>query len=137
WHPRAGGAAVLYYLAGMRSVGGAGEPQLVLVQWPPGIGKTRLAEEFADRVRRRGGRTGIGRCCQEREAPALWPWRAILRDLGASDAVLEEGGAHAQERFARFLAVLEHLRSASAPSVIVVDDVHMADAASLLLVRFL
>src|SRR5262245_55959344 len=135
--PLVGRDAELDHLARLLSAAEAGEPQLVVVQGPPGIGKTRLVEEFAESTRRRGGRTGIGRCCQESEAPALWPWRAILRDLGASEAVLDEGGAHGQERFARFLAVLEHLRSAPAPSVIVVDDVHMADAASLLLVRFL
>src|SRR5439155_183507 len=71
------------------------------------------------------------------EASPVWPWRAILRDLGAPEGLLQEGPA--QERFASFQAVLHHLRSGSidAPSVIVVDDAHLADSASLLLVRFL
>src|SRR5436190_1246042 len=57
--------------------------------------------------------------------------------LGAPEGLLQEGPA--QERFASFQAVLPHLRSGSidAPSLIVVDDAHLADSASLLLVRFL
>ena len=123
----------------MRLLGAAeaGEPQLAVIHGPPGIGKTRLVEEVAERARSRGARIGIGRCAQEGEAPPFWPWRAILRDLGAPEGLLQEGPA--QERFASFQAVLPHLRSGSidAPSLIVVDDAHLADSASLLLVRFL
>lgn len=117
----------------------SGEPQLAVIQGPAGIGKTRLAEELGERVRRRGGRVALGRCWQDGDAPPFWPWIAILRELGAPESLLEERPGQAQGRFARFLDVLHHLRAkpASAPFVIVVDDAHLADPASLLLARFL
>jgi len=125
----------------MRLLGAAegGDPQVAVIHGPPGIGKTRLAEEVVERARRRGARIGVGRCCQEGEAPPFWPWRAILHDIGAPESLLEEGPGPGQGRFARFLAVLQHLRSGAAdgPAVVVVDDAHLADPASLLLVRFL
>ncbi len=124
----------------MRLLGRAtrGETQLALVEGPAGIGKTRLAEEVMDRAGRRGARVAMGRCWPAGEAPPLWPWRAILRDLGAPEGLLDETQAEAgQGRFARFLAVLETLRRAGAPVVVVLDDAHLADPASLLLARFL
>lgn len=125
----------------MRMLGAAerGDAQLAVIQGPAGIGKTRLAEEVGARARRRGGRVAIGSCWQDGEVPPLWPWRAILRDLGAPESLLEERAETPSGRFDRFLAVLDHLRSASrrAAYVIVVDDAHLADPASLLLARFL
>jgi hypothetical protein len=115
------------------------EPQIAAIQGPAGIGKTRLAEEVADRARRRGGQVAMGRCWQDGDAPPFWPWRAILRDLGAPESLLDEPPGQSQGRFARFVAVLEHLRraAAAAPLTIVIDDAHLADPASLLLGRFL
>jgi hypothetical protein len=116
-----------------------GEPQLAVIHGAPGIGKTRLAEEVAERSRRRGGRVAVGRCWQDGEAPPFWPWRGVLRDLGAPENLLEERPGQAQGRFARFVAVLDHLRRAATatPFAIVIDDAHLADPASLLLGRFL
>lgn len=116
----------------------AGFAQLAVIHGPPGIGKTRLAEEVGARAQDRGGCVAIGACWQDGDAPALWPWRAILRDLGAPADLLEDR-PEAPDRFARFLAVQEYLRSASRSAVVVavMDDAHVADPASLLLARFL
>jgi hypothetical protein len=135
--PFVGRAAELRQVMRLLSAAERGEPQLAVIQGPPGIGKTRLAEEVGARARDRRGRVAIGRCWQDGEAPPLWPWRPILRDLGAPASLLEEGPG--QGRFARFVAVLDHLRAAPgpAPFVIVVDDAHLADLPSLLLARFL
>jgi len=117
-----------------------GEGRVVVISGAAGLGKTRLAEELAARARARGARVGIGRCWHNGEAPPLWPWREILRDLGVPDHVLAGQPAESpHDRFGRFVAVLEQLKAVAraAPLVLVLDDAHMADAASLLLARFL
>ena len=64
----------------------AGHGRLVVLTGPPGIGKTRLAEELADAARGNGTRVLWGRAVQERGAPPLWPWRRILNAVGQVDA---------------------------------------------------
>ena len=117
-----------------------GPAQIAAVTGPAGIGKTRLAEEVARRARLRGARVAIGRCWRDGEAPPFWPWQGVLRDLGAPDGLLAEHvPATGRERFARFVSVLDSLRSTSAvsPHVVVLDDLHVAGSATLLLTRFL
>ena len=62
----------------------AGHGRLVVLTGPPGIGKTRLAEELADGARRAGQRVLWGRAVEERGAPPLWPWRRILAAVGGA-----------------------------------------------------
>lgn len=136
--PFVGREAEVARLTALIGAAAAGTPQLVLIQGPAGIGKTRLAEEAGERARMTGGRVAFGRCWPDAEAPPLWPWRAVLRELGASDSVIEDRLEKPQGRFARFQAVLQHLRGvAGRPLVIILDDAHLADAASLLLARFM
>lgn len=45
----------------------------------PGIGKSRLADELADRARDRGFLVLWGRCWEAGGAPAYWPWVQALR----------------------------------------------------------
>jgi hypothetical protein len=112
-----------------------GRGQVAVIAGPAGIGKTRLAEEVLARARRGRARVAIGQCWHG-EAPPLWPWLTILRQLGAPAGLLDDGTERG--RFARFVAVLEYLRaSGGTPFVIVVDDAHLGDPATLLLVRFL
>src|SRR5262245_54364483 len=115
-----------------------GEPQLALVEGPAGIGKTRLAEEVAAQARGRGARVAIGRCWQAADAPPLWPWRTILRELGAPEGLLVERPGEEAGDFGRFVAVADRLRAAEGgPLVIVIDGAERADPASLLLVQAL
>jgi DNA-binding winged helix-turn-helix (wHTH) protein len=144
----------------------AGQARLVLLQGEPGIGKTRTAEELARVARERGIESLIARCPEGQGAPGFWPWTQIARSfrerlgpetleslLGAGVAdvarILPEvakargegeqrsGGPEARFRLfdglTRFL-----LRAARAHKlVVVIDDLHRADLASLLLLRFL
>ena len=58
-----------------------GQGRLILVTGDPGIGKTRLAEEFAGQARERGALVRWGRCWEGDGAPAFWPWIEIVRSI--------------------------------------------------------
>jgi predicted ATPase len=52
---------------------------LILLVGEPGIGKTRLAEEFAGVARQKGALALWGRCWEGEGTPAFWPWVQIVR----------------------------------------------------------
>jgi len=122
------------------AVSAGGDARVAVITGQQGIGKTRLAEELATRARARGFLVGFGRCWSGGASPPLWPWQAILRELESPDRLLAAGrGDTPQHRFARFIAVLDHFRALAkrGPLLIVLDDAHVADAASLALARLL
>jgi DNA-binding SARP family transcriptional activator/tetratricopeptide (TPR) repeat protein len=55
--------------------------RLVLLGGEPGIGKTRLAEEFAILAGARGAKVRWGGCYELEGAPAFWPWAQVVRGL--------------------------------------------------------
>jgi tetratricopeptide (TPR) repeat protein len=64
----------------------AGAGRLFLISGEPGIGKTRLVEEFSTEARARGTRVIWGRCWAGDGAPAYWPWIQVVRScLGEAD----------------------------------------------------
>jgi DNA-binding CsgD family transcriptional regulator len=125
----------------------AGRGRLVVLTGPPGIGKTRLAEELADGARRDGQRVLWGRAVEERGAPPLWPWRRILDAVGGGaerDRLTSERGSDsarsddlAAARFRAAAAAADALTTAAATAdlLIVLEDLHWADHASLFLLR--
>src|SRR5271166_3230142 len=123
----------------------AGHGRLVVLTGPPGIGKTRLAEELADGARQAGQRVLWGRAVEERGAPPLWPWRRILDAAGGAserDRLAEDPGrARADDltavRFRAVAAAADALTAAAhaADLLIVLEDLHWADHASLFLLR--
>jgi energy-coupling factor transporter ATP-binding protein EcfA2 len=115
----------------------AGRGGVVVIVGEPGIGKTELAEHAAGVAAGRGCTVGWGRCRETAGAPPFWPWKLALTVLGAGSWERLVSGA--ESRFAVFERVTEALRrrAEGAPLLVVLDDVHAADEASLDLLRFL
>ena len=103
-----------------------------------GIGKTSLSEALASTAADAGFCVAWGRCT-DGEAPAYWPWRQILRALGgnSSHAFAAADGMAARETL--FGSVASELEEAtiSGPTLVVLEDIHWADASSLTLLRFI
>ena len=145
----------------------SGRGRMVLLVGEPGIGKTRTAEEVAAVARQRAALVLVGRCFESDGAPAFWPWiqvvRAYLRgrDAGEIRAALGSGAADIahlvpelcdrfphvspppldteQARFRLFDSLTRFLKTAAEhqPLVLVLDDLHWADKASLALLEFM
>jgi DNA-binding CsgD family transcriptional regulator/tetratricopeptide (TPR) repeat protein len=114
------------------AVVGTGRGRLVLVSGEAGIGKTSLVRQFCDEAEGRG--------------PVLWGTCDVLftpRPLGPLVDVAELTGgdlAAAVERGAvpyDVAAVVGHLLEARPPAILVLEDVHAADEATLDVLRLL
>jgi len=139
---------------------------LVLVTGEAGIGKTTLVGGAADEARRRGALVLSGSCWGSDSAPGYWPWVQVIRGLrraatpgewaaaetaggsglgvllGEAPAGPPDGasrpGPDPAEAFRVFDAVTSALVAVAQdrPVVVVVDDLHWADPASLRLLEF-
>lgn len=117
----------------------AGRGRVVVVSGEPGIGKTRLAEAVADLAAARGFRVGRGRWDAE-GSPPLHAWsRALGQALGPESVgeVLgpaDGAGDAASVSFRQADEVLAALGRGT-PTLLVLDDLHWAEAESLRLLR--
>lgn len=131
--PLVGRARELARAADVLARSAAGATRWLVLSGPPGIGKTRLAEEIAGLVGARGGDVAWVSCPDERATPPWWPMRRLVRALGADADKVLEIPAHADPDTARFL-VYERIQALleSAPRLlaVVVDDVQWSDTAS-------
>lgn len=129
---------------------------LVLVTGEAGIGKTTLVTGAVEEARRSGALVLSGACWDSESAPGYWPWTQAIRALrrtaspqewaaaeeaaGSGLAVLlgESPVGQAAEGFPLFDAVTSGLVAVShrRPVVVVLDDLHWADEASLKLLAF-
>ena len=105
-----------------------------------GIGKTTLATAAADHAEARGATVVWGTCWEG--APPFWPWLEVLAALGVETG-LQDAGPPGQPaplagRFERFHAASGALLAAAGrtPLVVVLDDLHWADPASVELAAF-
>ena len=57
----------------------SGRGRIVMLVGEPGIGKTRLAREFASQVEVEGCKVLWGRNFEDRGAPPYWAWILALR----------------------------------------------------------
>src|SRR3984957_10863357 len=143
----AGREQELAELLGWRSAALAGHGGLALVTGPPGIGKTRLAEELAGRGHQ-GGDQGLWvRAVEDQGAPPLWMWRRILGAVGGGAAwaqLTDEAtapGARSDElaaaRYRAAAAAVDTIIAAADEGrlLVVLEDLHWADQASLFLLR--
>jgi DNA-binding CsgD family transcriptional regulator len=140
----------------------AGRAGIALVAGEPGIGKTRLVTELGRLAGARTVPVLWGGCTEEDGAPAFWPWRRILRSwlaLAGPDAAAARladaaelaliapelqlvadvrpmpEAAGPEQRFALFDAVARFFTALAADTglVLVLDDLHWADQASVAL----
>jgi eukaryotic-like serine/threonine-protein kinase len=133
-------------IAGLRAsldLAGSGRGRLVLITGEPGIGKSRLIEEFSDAASVLGWRVLLGRCWEGGGAPAYWPWMQVVQQAGGQfEQLAPVRGARDDPdavRFRLFGSVAGFLNAISRnqPLLVALDDVHVADESSLLLLRFL
>jgi class 3 adenylate cyclase len=141
--------------------------QLILLSGEPGIGKTRLATEFALATHAEGASVLLGRCDEELALPYMPFVEALRQYFGSQPSGGSESAAPAwgealahlmpearrasspeltpfhldpeQERFRLYDAVDRAVMEIAGgePLVLLLDDLHWADKASLLLLRHL
>jgi DNA-binding SARP family transcriptional activator/tetratricopeptide (TPR) repeat protein len=111
--------------------------RIVLIAGEPGIGKTRLAQQFATEALAEGATVLLGRCSEEPLA-AFEPYAEALRQAGVPDA-LQPGDTDEGARHRLFDSVDVALAdvAAHAPLLLLVDDLHWADRGTLVLTSFL
>ncbi len=114
-----------------RGVGG-----LVVLVGEPGLGKTALAEHASVVARQRGFSVGWAACWQTAAVPPLQPWTELVGQLARPGVTPPDlaipGGDRDSGRVEQAARVVEWLRErADAPLLMVVDDLHWADAATL------
>jgi DNA-binding SARP family transcriptional activator len=113
----------------------AGRLSAALLVGEPGIGKSRLVADLAEAARAQDIRVAVGRGSQDDGAPPFWPWLAVLQDLGRAAPEIEDEGKlpPGQAAFERRDAIAGEVLAAAAehPVLVVLDDLHWADDASL------
>jgi DNA-binding winged helix-turn-helix (wHTH) protein len=141
-----------------------GRRQVCLISGEPGIGKSRLAEEFCLVASNLGALCVTARCVEADGAPPFWPWTQVMRgildtgpdltswpasiqteirrlvpdDTAGSDLAARDEGDPSRARFRLFDAIARVVRESArrAGLVIFIDDVHRCDLASLILLEF-
>ncbi len=125
----------------------AGRGGLVLIGGEAGIGKSALAEMLAYEAAREGALALTGRCYDLTETPPYGPWIELFARYRQTDGAPPLPAAFAARgtvgavpsQMALFQQALDFFAAITAvrPLVLLLDDIHWADPASLDLLRFL
>ncbi|XVQ82990.1 BTAD domain-containing putative transcriptional regulator [Microbispora siamensis] len=122
-----------------------GDVNTIAVSGEPGIGKTWLLEAFRERCSQLGRLALWGGCQEVEGALPLWPWIQVLRSLSQVHAPLDRQaftgllneeaptGSAVGAKMHRHRAIAEWLAATARiqPLVIIFDDLHWADLATL------
>jgi DNA-binding CsgD family transcriptional regulator/tetratricopeptide (TPR) repeat protein len=120
-------------LAAARDQAIAGEGRLALIGGEAGIGKTSFIEHFLD-TNGTKLRVLTGNCDALFTPSPLGPLHDIARGLGGRLLAQLESDA---PRAALFSTMLDLLRDPTRPTLLVIEDIHWADEATLDLVKYL
>ncbi|MBD5635760.1 MAG: ATP-binding protein, partial [Candidatus Eremiobacteraeota bacterium] len=126
--PFVGRREELAYLHERRLAAASSHGGLVLIAGEAGVGKSRLIREFCASLSRTRWRIGYGQC----DASASRPYGPILDILSGLDESPFELGTAATKR-EQFDAIVQRFAQLAARRalVLVIEDVHWADAATL------
>jgi DNA-binding winged helix-turn-helix (wHTH) protein/tetratricopeptide (TPR) repeat protein len=143
-----------------------GATRVSFVVGPAGIGKTRLVTELCRRAAEVGFATQLSACCDGDGAPPFWPWLQLIRNIlsasqGPSESAarllsrpalawlapelasretaspsVDLGQLDARFRLFEEICQFLHRRSLERPLLLVIEDLHWADEASLFLLEF-
>jgi tetratricopeptide (TPR) repeat protein len=116
-----------------------GRGEVFMLVGEAGIGKTTLADALAEAATSAGARVAWGRAWEAGDAPAYHLWAQIARSLGFELPSTPAGAIDpSRSRLVFFEQVVSQLERACTDRrvVLVLDDLHAADAASLLLLSF-
>lgn len=134
----------------------AGSGSFLLITGEPGSGKSALLAHVAREAGRSGARVLRATCWDGAGTPPYWPWTQVLRDAGRTLPLGELGcaaqllstqpptppGSAAESADAQFrlfddMSMTLRRMAASAPLVVLLDDLQWADGPSLRLLAFL
>src|SRR5918997_5387167 len=120
-----------------------GRGSLVLLDGEAGIGKTALADALCREAADTGAHVLPGHCFDRTEPPPYAPWIQIARRVQALSDIADtlpvprlDGATSQADLFTQTRDLLMAL-TAERPLVLVLEDLHWADSASLDLLRFI
>lgn len=113
--------------------------RLVLIAGEPGIGKSRLVNEFLHEAPRGRAVVGVGRALEHVRSPFL-PWVSALEAVSPPAArAVRPNGPGFDDKLAMYGKVVEALRESARrrATMLVLEDLHWADAGSVDLLHVL